>query len=215
MVDSQGRVHVYNGTFDPYLSTYDPVSATWSHITFEGWSTVNNQSYGGIAVYDRYVFVSDMRTFGDPADEAKGIIHYNISDGSWLRFAENIEPIDLTLGFDGLLYALAPGGSPNGRTVDVYDPETLAFMNQIDITVPLGWTSQRSLAVNAAGALFVGSHDGRVSHLDTSNNLVETANPTCTLSCNNYDLDLAPDGRLILSQRFGDVIFSDASLEGV
>ncbi|ETX02789.1 MAG: hypothetical protein ETSY1_02255 [Candidatus Entotheonella factor] len=213
VVDSQGLVHVYNGTFDPYLSTYDPANGTWTHVTFEGWSTVNNQSYGGIAVYDRYVFVSDMRTFGDPADEAKGIIRYDTSDGTWQRFAENIEPIDLTLGFDGLLYALAPGGSPSGRTVDVYNPQTLAFVSQIDVTVPLGWTSQRSLGVNAAGAMFVGSHDGRVSHLDTNNNLVETANPTCTLSCNNYDLDLAPDGRLILSQRFGDVIFSDESLD--
>src|SRR4029079_15229269 len=51
-----GRAALYNGTFDPYLSTFDAASLAWTHQTFVGLSTVNNVSYGGIANTDRYVF---------------------------------------------------------------------------------------------------------------------------------------------------------------
>src|SRR5262249_4859030 len=49
VADSSGNILVYNGTFSPYLSTYS-TSGSWSHQTFAGWSTVNNVSYGGIAL---------------------------------------------------------------------------------------------------------------------------------------------------------------------
>lgn len=210
VVDSNGHISVYNGTFDPYLSTYDPVNATWSHVTFPGWSTINNESYGGIAAYDRFVYVTDMSTFGD---EEKGVIRYDTSDGTWQRFAEDIDPIDLAIGFDGFLYALHPGGSPSGRTVDVYDPFTLAFQRRIDLTATLGWTSQRSLAVNALGDLFVGAFSGPVAHLDGNANLIESAQPPCGSDCNNYDLDLAADGRLLIGRRFGDMVLGDETLD--
>ena len=30
-LDAAGRVHVYNGTGAPYLSTLDPIASTWTH----------------------------------------------------------------------------------------------------------------------------------------------------------------------------------------
>src|SRR5689334_16537173 len=54
-MDDAGHVYVYNGTFAPFLSRYDTVSGTWSHMTFAGWSTVNNVTYGGIVASGNYV----------------------------------------------------------------------------------------------------------------------------------------------------------------
>jgi len=49
VVDSSGKLHVYNGSDIPYLSSYDPSSGTWSHITTSGWRAGTGISYGGIA----------------------------------------------------------------------------------------------------------------------------------------------------------------------
>ena len=64
VADANGKVYVYNGTFNPYLAIYDPATGTWSQTTFSGWSTVNNVSYGGAEAFKTYVFTSDMNTGG-------------------------------------------------------------------------------------------------------------------------------------------------------
>ena len=38
-VDDAGDIHVYNGTFTPTLSTYDPTTGAWVHHSYPGWST--------------------------------------------------------------------------------------------------------------------------------------------------------------------------------
>src|SRR5438105_3315235 len=88
-----GSVLVYNGTNDPYLSTYDPYGA-WSHRTYPGWSTKGDVSSGGVAVYGNYAFVSDMSTFAEPADAAKGIF----------RFDRNTAAADLFATISYILY---------------------------------------------------------------------------------------------------------------
>src|SRR5437762_1901022 len=61
------QVRVYNGTFSPQLSTYDGASGAWTSTTGPvGWSTVNNVSYGGLAVLGGFGFATDMNTFGGP-----------------------------------------------------------------------------------------------------------------------------------------------------
>ncbi|MHC4800010.1 MAG: hypothetical protein ACYTF1_25515, partial [Planctomycetota bacterium] len=59
-VGQDGKVYVYNGTFDPHLSVLDPTAATWEHYTVDGWSTANNGTYGGIAAKGNDIFVTDM-----------------------------------------------------------------------------------------------------------------------------------------------------------
>ncbi len=66
---SPGEVMIYNGTFDPYLTTLDISADSWSHETYQGWSTVNNGTYGGIAASENYVFVTDMKTYGGGGDK--------------------------------------------------------------------------------------------------------------------------------------------------
>jgi hypothetical protein len=69
------RAHVYNGTFDPYMSTFNAATGTWSHQTYSGLSTANNVSYGGIANLGRYVFMSDMDTANDIP---QGVVRFDL-----------------------------------------------------------------------------------------------------------------------------------------
>ncbi|OGT81276.1 MAG: hypothetical protein A3J35_06295 [Gammaproteobacteria bacterium RIFCSPLOWO2_02_FULL_52_10] len=210
-IDASGRLVVYNGTFDPYLSVFNSQTGAWAHRTHAGWSTANNGSYGGIGMFARYAFVTDMRTFGDGgADEAMGLIRFDLDAGTSTRFASTIEPIDLNLGQDGLLYALYPGGSPGGTSIDIYDPDTLSYIRTIDLSSTLGWKGNRAIAANASGQLFVADWDGRLLKLDAEGNLL-AENNLCSIAddCNALDIDVSATGKIIISYRFGSVVLTD------
>src|SRR5262249_16236488 len=49
--DQSGKIYVYNGTFTPSLATYSPSTSQWTQQNYTGWGTVNNQSYGGLALF--------------------------------------------------------------------------------------------------------------------------------------------------------------------
>ena len=88
-----GKVHVYTGTFDPALehlhagrrrldaTARTPAGARSTTIT-----------YGGIGLWGDYVYATDMATFSEPADEAKGVVRFNLADGTSARFLETEEP---------------------------------------------------------------------------------------------------------------------------
>ena len=214
VMDSRGRVHVYNGTFHPFLSTYDPVLDTWQHRTIPGWSTVNNVSYGGIGAVGDYVFLTDMRTGGGGA---KGVIRYDFSTSSYTRFATNTEPIDLTVGLDGRLYVLHPGGSPGGRTIDVYDPLSLSFMGRISLSGIFGHTEHRSIAVDADASLFVADWDSDLQRIDFNGPVggntfsVDRLNATA-VGNDLYDVDVSLDGVVAVGSRFGQYYITDENL---
>lgn len=205
VVDPEGRILVYNGTFDPFLSTYDPSAGTWSHETHAGWSTENATYYGGIANLDLFVFVTDMNTFGD---SESGVIRFDRSGGVTIRFHAgglSPNPRDLTLGLDGLLYVRRTTLGPD---IDIYDPTTLQFLGGIDL---LPFTD---LAVNADGEIFtISIFDGTIRHYDANQTLLKTIVPTCGQSiCAPADIDISPGGTIAIGGRFGDVLLTDESL---
>lgn len=201
--DETGHVHVYNGTFDPYLSSYDLATEQWRHDTHPGWSTVNNVSYGGIARLGRFVFVSDMSTFGEEADRLAGIVRFDLVDGSSIRFAEPTEFIDLYLGLDGLLYGLVG----DEVTVHVFDPSSMAAVRTFTLAAAV-----RGIAVDGSGRVFGASWDGNLYRFTPSGAVVTTL-PTG--SFNLSDIDVSPGGQLVIGGRFGDVILSTTELTTV
>lgn len=205
---SDGTLVVYNGVFDPVLSVY--ANNAWSHLTFSGWSSVNNLTYGGIASNDRYVWVTDMETFGSPEDQDHGIIQFDL-DGKNpdFRFAEDIEPIDLTLGKDGLLYALYPGGSPGGRFIDVYNPNDATFVKTINLSDIFGHTAHRSIAVDSDSNVYIADLDGDVQMIDCNDNLVHSINVGGTL----FDIDIV-DGHVLVGGVSGEIFIADLQLQG-
>ena len=56
-------------------------------------SSVSNTSYGGIGMLGNYVYVTDMTTYTGPGTEAKGVVRFNVVDGTATRFLSTAEPI--------------------------------------------------------------------------------------------------------------------------
>lgn len=212
--DVDGYIYVYNGTFNPYMSSYDSASDLWDHFTYAGFSTANNASYGGIDVYGATVFATDMYTYS--GGEGKGLVAFDLSTGEALRFAENIDPIDLTIGLDGMLYALSPGGSPGGRVISIYDPVTFESVGSIDLTEIFGWTEHRSLAVDSSGDIFIADWDGEIHHVSKDGVLIDTISPSChwigsDIHCEFDDIDISEYGEIALGTRFGEIVTTDVS----
>ncbi len=206
-VDENGLVHIYNGTFDPQLTTYDPSTTNFTDITAPGWSTVNNLTYGGISTFGQYVFVTDMRTFGDGGlDELQGIVRFDLTDSSSERFSEAAEYIDLTIGLDGLLYGLRG----DEDTVDKFDPSSLESLGRIDLA-----RDNRSIAVNADGEIFGGSFDDNIYHFDSNGALINEVDPGLQSIA---DIDVASDGTVIAGTSSGlanAVIVTNEALDSV
>lgn len=195
-------VHVFNGTFEPFLSTVNMVTSSWSHDTYGGWSIINNSTYGGIAVTGDYVFVTDMSA---SLGTEMGIIRFDLG-GSTVRFADTTAPIDLNMGLDGLLYAL------DGQYVRIYNPATLALLNTINLHSTIAFNDYRSVAANSAGEMFVVDWDGDIHKTDSSGNGVLSVSLTSTAQSKFLmDVDVAATGTVIVGDNSGGVTITDES----
>jgi len=198
IVDRDGNVQIYHGTFGPTQDELDPVTGSLSQITVSGWSTVNNVSYGGVATLQDYVFVTDMATAGDGSP--RGIIRIDTNGLSAVRFSETVDFTDLTLGLDGQLYGLT-----STRKVYAFDPITLADRGNIT----LSFADHRGIAVNRAGEIFSAAWDGSIYHYDAQGN---SLNALATGVNNLTDIDLREDGALVVGSYSGTVALTDETL---
>lgn len=206
VVMPDGRIALFNGTFDPYLSIYEPVLETWQHATFPGWSTGNNGRFAGIGAYGPYIFVSDGRTSGDGGlDELQGTIRFDTRDMSAVRFESIVGTHAVTVGLDGKVYALGASDDPT-RTIKVFDPTTL--LNERTITIPFG-LSPNDIAVNAAGEIYLSSNGGTIYVLGPTGGILRSVS---TGISSVRDLDLAPDGRIVFGTYINGVYITDESL---
>ncbi len=81
-----GRIAVYNGTTQAFVSVFNPASQTWQHFAVNGLSTDSSDpGTGGIASWNNFVFLTDMETSpGNPW----GAVRLNINNGQVTRFAQ-------------------------------------------------------------------------------------------------------------------------------
>ncbi|WP_043319006.1 PQQ-binding-like beta-propeller repeat protein [Microbulbifer sp. HZ11] len=191
---ADGRVAVFNGTFEPKLSIYSPRDHEWEHYTAPGWSTINNGTYGGIDAIGERVFVTNMATSGSPN---QGIVEFDLGDGSF-NFVSGNGYIDLTVGEDGYLYGFT------GRVIDKFDPDTMTLVSEL--TVDEG----RSIAVNSAGELFIADWSGDVHKYDSFGN----HQAELEVGGSFYDISLRSNGDLLLSSRFENVVLVNGDLIG-
>ncbi len=215
VVTPDGSLHLYAGTFDPYLQSYNWQNPEQNSIqSYPGWSTVNNGTYGGIDYYQDYIFVTDMKTGGvEVEDEKKGIIRFSQIEEPTIRFAEGKKFIDLTVGLDNLIYGLESYGK-----VSVYDPETLELIRYF--TLEEGhYNGYRGIAINQQGEIFSAAWNDNIYYLDSQGYIVDVnqANTVYGETRDFYDINISPDGKeLIASDRFGLVTLltiEDQSLE--
>jgi hypothetical protein len=86
VLDSNGNAAIYNGTFDPRLTTYDPVAGTFANSVVPFWSTGNNVTFGGVAALGDFVYGTDMRVRSEPVG-GRGIVRFNSDnlESGWTR----------------------------------------------------------------------------------------------------------------------------------
>jgi hypothetical protein len=210
-VGPSGNASTYDGTNAPSLATYSTNSNSWSYLTASGWSTVNNVSYGGVAAYNNYVFATDMTTTGSGAPD--GIIRFNTTDGSAVRFGQGSNFIQLALGLDGQLYGLESYG-----VIQVFDPNTLALERTFTLLNGPDVSNVRAIAVDSSGNVLAASWNGYIAKYDTNGNytgLSVQARNSYGLSDNLISISLDTDGQVAVGGHHGNVFLTNDSLSSV
>lgn len=198
VVLDSGDVAVFNGTFNPTLAIYD--GSAWQQHTIAGWSTVNNASYGGIAAFNDKIYLTDTYTYGN---EAKGIIAFDAASQTSQAIVNQSDYIDVTVGQDGLLYALRDMYG----NVDVISPTTQTILRSVSV----GHTSgSRAVTANAKGELLVASWNGYVAHHAADGTLLTTLQIDANAL---YDIDINETSTIVVSNRIGDVYIIDPALQ--
>ena len=200
VVGPDGNVHAYNGTFSPQLSTLVPATGAITSRPFAGWTTINNISYGGVGAIGDGVFVTDMATAG--AAEPFGVVRFSTSGGATVRFGSQ-QYTDLTVGGDGLLYALT------GSSIDVYNPTNNAFVRTVNFDGTVAGGDIRGIAVAGNGTIFAAGWNGSVYAASATGAFL---NSRVTGASNLTDIDLNDLGQLLVGSRFGNVIVTDTTL---
>ncbi len=204
VVDATGRVLLYNGTFAPALTVLNPATGVQSHHGASGWSTVDNTHYGGLDVSGNFVFATDMLTGADAANQI-GLIRFDTSTFAPTRFAATQQYTDVTVGLDGLVYALSLSGA-----IDVFNANTLAPVRTItSATTP----SLSAIAVGSDGTIYgVANFGSLIVALDGSGSVLASKGG---FFASLASLDLRADGKIVAGTGSGDVILTDTSLSTV
>lgn len=122
------QLRVFAGSAAPLLQTYDGPSGSWAGVAGPaGWDA--SGVAGGFTVVGTFAFATDAATAAGPD---AGLVRFDLTDGSSIRFATDFTPIDVTAGGDGLLYAL-----DGNATVRVYNPASLALVNTVTLPAQL------------------------------------------------------------------------------
>ena len=112
-----------------------PPLADWGGMVRDNAAAI---SYGGLALYQNYVFGSDMNTAGAPQN---GIVRYDTVAGAWTRFGNGTDFIKVAIGGNNVLYGLS------GQNVYEYNPLIGAQLG----VVTLPSATYTGLAVSASG----------------------------------------------------------------
>ena len=186
--DDQGLLWIYNGDSEPYLSSWDFQTNTWTHLSCPGWSSYLCFPCQGIGTFANFVFVTDMGAFGNP----NGLVRFDLSDMSCYRFAEGINYSDLSVGLDGLLYARRYDNSspPPPTMIDVFDPITLEPVKSLTL-------SERSLTITAdmQGHIY-GVRGSSILNYNPDGTLIDTHQVTEESAL--YTISLSQDGRIVV-----------------
>ncbi|MEN6451761.1 MAG: SdrD B-like domain-containing protein, partial [Thermoguttaceae bacterium] len=210
VVDAAGRIDVYNGTFAPYLSMYDSVTDSWTHLMCLGLTQSNYFLTGGIAAIGDYVFLSDASTNGGVES---GVVRFDLTTGLSQRFDDGCTISAVSMGLDGRLYVLLqqPGYSFS-NFLHIYDPFTLQRVATLALS-----TSARDVVADQHGEVYGIDEDGAYLYHYDRNGLVTQA-LSLGSAARAQSIALAADGQILIagglsSALAGKIILSDVSLQ--
>jgi hypothetical protein len=198
-VDQPGSIMAVNE--NQFLTHYSSLSNSFTDTSIPGWGVGTFPNDGVIAAYDHFVFVI--------AFNHTSAIRYDTVTGQSISFASDSIPVDLNIGLDGKLYIYDFHGQTH-----VYDPESLAlervFSLPAGVPTPIFNNGVTGIAVDQSGRLFVcGGPTGKVWRVGSTGLLEASADLNCPLL---NDIQVSPEGSLVLVQQTGRVILGDTSL---
>jgi hypothetical protein len=189
IVGGNGDLYVVRGpdsTGGPAVLSVLSPSGSWTDYTDPGWSGQN-----GVASYGNFVFATSLNA---------GLLRFDAGNGFQVQHFGGGPGYDqLTVGLDGLLYAIDHGTTSGHQQIEVYDPSTLTLLHTITINLPIA-----DVAVDKAGNIFAIGGSDSVYEYDASGNPLATA----TMALPNtedgpQDINLAPDGTIIVGAEIG------------
>lgn len=190
-----GRIAIFNGTFSPRLTLYDPLTGEWKDQEAEGFWICNNLSVGGIGCLEDQVFVGGM-------SEGAALIRFDLSSGLTTGVGGGAGYQDVNVGGDGLVYAL---DSISADFIDVYEPESMEIVDEIQID----FGDARGLAVDAGGVIYVAIWEDKV-HQITPEGVQSSVQIARTH--NLYDIDINRNGSVLFGGWSETVSLMDANL---
>lgn len=193
IVVTDKKVYVYNGTFNPYLSSYEFSSKEWKHLRYPSLSTVNNITFGGISQYQRYLFLTDMVT--NEERPLGGIVRFDTVRQSFERSFSDINFIDINVGGDAMY------GLTDNSQIVVFNPLTLKLIKKIQLPSGLDF---RAIAIDAKGRLLAICYIGELCFF---NNGCLTAIQRLPIE-HLADIDISPEGTIAIGTTNGEVIIS-------
>lgn len=197
VVDRSGRVQIFNGTLEPRLTTFDPVTRVLTHQTFANWNTSTNVTFGGLAAWRNFLFATDQRVGADTSAVHAGIVRFDIETGTATRFISDGDFIDVNVGLDGLVYALGPAGPPAGQYIRVYQPQSMQMLRQIQ--VPASLWDLRAITADENGQIYgVRYRDPSVYHLSAGGTILRSYNTGMGSEADFSDIDLDETGQRLL-----------------
>lgn len=203
VVHETGDIYICNAAQPPFLTVRRAATGQWQHFTTSPWHLAGNLSYGGIAIFGNYVFLPSLQLPLPFPGTMGGILRFDISTETFEHFPVAIPEgfLDLTIGWDGLLYAI----KQTQQDVAVYDPDTMTLLRTI--TLPHALLA-RGIGVDRFGDLFVATWQQGLQHFDGDGNLIAAI----TTGSSHHDLDISPCGDILFGDSSGGVFRSHASL---
>ncbi|TWU47750.1 NHL repeat-containing protein [Rubripirellula reticaptiva] len=211
-VDTLGNIHVFNGTFNPSLSTIDQATGVQTDRSGPGtgFAIGNVLNRGTVAAIGAQVFVADQPV---GARNEQGILRFDAASGfTSTRFATDFIANDLNFGFDGRLYALgteSTSATSSPTVLNVYDPNTLLRLDQINLPTATSGLSLNGLVADGLGNYFAVHGNDEILKLDAAGNIVSTANIIDATGL--YDIDIDASGNLMVSGIDNQVFFTNTS----
>lgn len=166
--------------------------------------TVAARGYGAVAIANGVVVATDMETY---EAESNGIVVFE-PDGSARRILEGVDAIDVAVDCDGVVYALPE----RGRTI-----HTQHYQGGSVGTIPMD-VEVTALAVTPEGDLLVASRDGMLSLLGPDGAPVRSlfvSNMRGAHAERITDVDIAPDGTVVIALTYNDILVTNLRLESV
>lgn len=150
-----GRVAVFNGVNEVYISLYSPTNDAWTHALISGATASTDVGTGGIAASGIYVYLSDLETaVGDPF----GIVQYDTTNDTFTRFGTKM------LG-DRLFGSSWPEGN-----VYELDPSNGALLR--DYPTPADGSTQAGMAFDGTFIWYIVSNSDALYKIDAETGTV-------------------------------------------